>query len=183
MTHAPTLAIALPLLALAVFARIRRNVGRQRVRPGRMRFRIAFLSLAWLALGFSRRFNPELSGSLLAGTAAGVALAWFALRHTRFEFTDEARYYYPNLYIGLAVSALFISRIIYRLIVLSPAFQAAAQDDAALRSMSLLYGARTPLTLALLGLVVGYYAAYYSGVLVRSRRAALPMAPPTEAQA
>ncbi|MDB5986521.1 MAG: hypothetical protein JWR16_1574 [Nevskia sp.] len=182
MTHAPTLAIALPLLALAMFSRIRRNVGRQRVRPGRMRFRIGFLLLALLALGFTRPFDPALTGAMLAGAVVGIALAFFALRHTRFETIEAIRYYYPNLYIGLAVSALFIGRIVYRFIVLSPALQSAGQNDAATNSM-MFYGARTPLTLGLLGLVVGYYAAYYIGVLIRSNRAAPPLAVPTEAQA
>ena len=171
--HAPGWSIALPLIALALYSRLRRSVGRQRVRPRRMSWRIGFLIFGTLMLGLSPPHSPALIAALFAGVVAGVGVAWFSLRHTRFEQVGDLHYYVPNLYIGLAVSALFIARIVYRLIVLAPQLQSTANDSAMPPWMTL-NNTRTPLTLALLGLVLGYYAAYYLGVLLRSRTRSSP---------
>ena len=83
--HAPGWSIALPLIALALYSRLRRSVGRQRVRPRRMSWRIGFLIFGTLMLGLSPPHSPALIAALFAGVAVGVGVAWFSLRHTRFE--------------------------------------------------------------------------------------------------
>lgn len=175
-------AVAAPLMALMVVSRIRRNVGRQRVRPRRMQIRAALLSFALLSLALAPPFQPQLAVAMLAGIGPGIALAFLGLRHTRFETTEAGRFYHPNLYIGLAVSALFIARIAYRLIVLAPMLQSIGHEGANMQAM-MFSSSRTPLTLAVLGLVVAYYVAYYIGVLIRSRALAPASPPPVEAQA
>jgi len=182
MTQTEAVAIAVPLMALMVVSRVRRSVGRQRVRPRRMQIRAALLTFALLSLALAPPFQPPLAAAMLAGIFPGIALAFLGLRHTRFESTEAGRFYHPNLYIGLAVSALFMVRIVYRLIVVAPMLQSIGHEGFDAQAM-MFSSSRTPLTLAVLGLVVAYYVAYYIGVLIRSRESAPVLPPPAEAQA
>jgi hypothetical protein len=157
-------------VAFAVYRRVRRNIGRQRVQPMRMRSRIILLGvIGALVLAVSAR-NGELFGAMTAGIAGGVALAWLGLRHTQFETTPQGSFYTPHTWIGLAVSALLVGRIAYRFVVVFPMAQAASQVGA---NPFAAYQ-KSPLTLAIFGIVVGYYIAYYAGVLVRSAKAPVP---------
>lgn len=154
-------------VAWAIYRRVRRNIGRQRVQPTRMRFRMIVLGVVGaLALAASAR-NVELVAALAAGIVGGVALAWLGLRHTKFETTPQGSFYTPHTWIGLAVSALLLGRIAYRFMVVYPVAHAASQVGA---NPFAAYQ-KSPLTLAIFGVVVGYYIAYYGGVLIRSKNA------------
>jgi hypothetical protein len=153
-------------VAWAIYRRVRRNIGRQRVQPMRMRTRIVLLGIVGaLALAFSAR-NLELFAAMAAGIAGGVALAWRGQRHTKFETTEQGSFYTPHTYIGLFVSALLLGRIAYRFMIVYPAAHAASQVGA---NPFAAYQ-KSPLTLAIFGVVVGYYIAYYAGVLMRSAK-------------
>jgi hypothetical protein len=158
-------------LALWVlYRRVRRNIGRQPLNARRMGGRIALLAVIAVLMASGAMHDVELLGALLAGIAGGAALGWLGLRHTKFEATAEGKFYIPHTYIGVLVSALLLSRIAYRLLVVYPAAHAAAQAD---RSPFAAYQ-KSPLTLAILGVVIGYYLLYYAGVLNRSRALRAP---------
>lgn len=152
-------------ILFAIYRRVRRNVGRQPVQPTRMRSRMVMLSVigALIALGATRDIN--LLGALAAGVAGGAALAWFGLQHTKFENTAQGNFYTPHTYIGAAVSLLLLARIAYRFFIVLPSMQAAAHADqnpfAAFQ--------RSPLTLAIFGVLIGYYVFYFAGVLRASK--------------
>src|SRR5215469_3241051 len=112
----------------------------------------------------------QLFGAMAAGLAGGVALAWYGLKHTQFEVTPQGRFYTPHTYIGALVSALFLGRIAYRFIVLYSTAHAVAAAD----SNPFAVYQRSPLTLAIFGVLVGYYVAYYAGILARNRVLAVP---------
>jgi uncharacterized membrane protein YidH (DUF202 family) len=156
---APAAMIA--LVAFAIYRRVRRNIGRQRVRPKRMWFRVGILGVIGALVLIASLRNAELGGAMIAGLAGGVALAWLGLRHTKFETTPQGNFYTPHTTIGLAVSALLLGRLAYRFLVLYPAMHAAAQVNA---SPFATYQ-KSPLTLAIFGVLVGYFVAYYLGVL------------------
>ncbi len=159
-------------VAWVLYRRVRRNIGRQRVSPVRMQWRMGIFGVIGALMLFGALRDMNLFGAMIAGIAGGVALGWFGLRHTKFEITAEGNFYTPHTYIGLLVSALLIGRILYRFIVVSPAMHAATQEDA---NPFAAYQ-KSPLTLAIFGVVIGYYLAYYAGVLIESRRlAALPV--------
>ena len=153
------------LVLFSIYRRVRRNIGRQPLRPGRMQFRIVFLSLAAVLIAFGASRDMNLLGALLAGVAGGAALGWFGLQHTKFEATAQGNFYTPHTYIGVAVSVLLLGRVAYRLMAVYPEMQAAhhANEDPFASFQ------RSPLTLAILGVVVGYYICYYIGVLQRNR--------------
>ena len=94
-----------------------------------------------------------LGGGLLAGALLGLV----GLRLTRFETTAEGHFYTPNIHIGIALSVLFVGRMAYRFIVLGGAD---AQNHAPVF--------QSPLTLVILGLNVGYYLVYQTGILIHN---------------
>lgn len=176
MTLPPIHGLALmPFAALVLYSlyrRYRRHVGPQEVTPRRMGLRVVLLCgvtvfMLTLPLGLHGHLG------LLAGVAAGAALGLLSLSHTRFETRGTKHYYIPNIYIGLAVSALFMVRIVYRFMVLYPQIQQGGSVfpmPNPADPLAAMGGSKSLLTLVLLGVVVGYYALYYAGVLMRSRR-------------
>jgi hypothetical protein len=153
------------LIAFAIFRRVRRNIGRQALSATRIEARIALFGIVGaIALFFSLR-DINLLGAMIAGLAGGCALAWLGVRHTRFEITPQGSFYTPHTWIGVFVSALFLGRIAWRYVTVYSTAHAMAQPDA---NPFAVYQ-RSPLTLAIFGVLVGYYVAYYAGVLLRAR--------------
>jgi hypothetical protein len=48
------------------------------------------------------------------GALAGAGLAWFALKHTRFDVREGRPGYTPNPWIGGALSVLLVARLAWR---------------------------------------------------------------------
>lgn len=173
--HLPVLAYAGPLLALSAYRRVRRNIGRQAYRPLRLAIRSGVIALIFLALLRWPAFDSQLALAMVVGAVAGGLLARLGVRLTRFETLPEGRYYTPNTTLGVGLSLLFLARIGYRMVVVLPAVQAASETGGAAALQSAMSGSRSVLTMALLGLVLGYFFAYCLGVLRRGQQtAALP---------
>lgn len=102
--------------------------------------------------------------ALAVGVSSGMALGVWGLRLTRFERTSEGFFYTPNARIGIALSLVFVARIAFRLATLAaltgPEMQQAMQGFS-----------RSPLTLVIVGTMLGYFFCYAIGML-RWRRAA-----------
>ena len=152
-------------LVFAIYRRVRRSFGRQSIRETRLYFRVAVLSIVGALTGAASLRNVDLMSALAAGVAIGTLLGYVGLRHTTFETTPAGRFYTPHTYIGLFVTALFLGRLIYRLAGIRLAAQVAAQPS----GNPLAEYQRSPLTLAIFGLLIGYYVFFNLGVLRRSR--------------
>ena len=174
MIHLPALALAAPVMLYGFYRRIHRNIARQKVQAWRLLLRSGVLMTLLVALLLWPSFDPAMAAATLGGVIIGAPLALLGLRHTRFEMTTDGHYFTPNRILGVAISMLFIGRIIYRMIVLSPMIDAAQRNGTALSPLAFAAGTRSPLTLALLGVVIGYFTTYCLGVLLTSRR--LPVA-------
>jgi hypothetical protein len=163
------------IAALAVFIiyrRFRRSFGQQQLLPVRMQVRIVVLLIAGCLLLPVAWRSTEFLSAVLAGVAAGVALALWGAARTRFLNIDHRLYYVPHTYTGIAVSLLFLGRFVYRFVQIyagARAVSAAGLDSSnpAFASASML---RSPLTVGLFFVVVGYYVCYYSVVLWKSKR-------------
>ncbi len=166
------------IAALAVFViyrRLRRSFGQQQLRPVRMQARIAVLLLIGCLLLPAAWRSTEFLCAVLAGVAAGVALALWGAARTRFLKIDNQLYYVPHTYTGIAVSLLFLGRLVYRLVQVyggthassAAGLDAAGSAGSPFTSASML---RSPLTVGLFFVLMGYYVCYYSVVLWKSKR-------------
>ena len=163
--------LIVPVLIVAVvvwriFMRMRRSFGRQRVQPRRMTIRITVLALIGLLLLLAANLDLWTMGGVLAGGACGALLGLLGLRHTQFESTPEGRFYTPHTYIGLTVTVLFLARLAYDIALLSHGMPTAFSGPGNPYSAE----QNNPLTLAVSGAFIGYYLAYYAGVLRKSRQ-------------
>ncbi len=167
---AMTWAVAVPLVTLVLYRRVRRNFGRQPLRVGRLLVRSGLLALVaamLLALGLAGGGAASMtSWGVLAGLAIGGALAVVSLRMTRFEHGAGGHWYIPNPIIGIALTALLLGRLAYRFFaVRAVAASASAADLSGLAAFQ-----RSPLTLAIAGLLIGYYLVYCLGLLRMARQ-------------
>ncbi|MGZ5045684.1 MAG: hypothetical protein ACXWG1_11870 [Usitatibacter sp.] len=152
------LLILIPFLAWRAYARFRRMVGRQRLSRVRPWITLTVFPLLVLLLASASFAAPERLAWLATALAAGAALGVFGLKRTRFEPTRQGLFYTPNAHLGIALSVVFVARILYRGVEVYLIHPAGAAPDFA----------RSPLTLAAFGLLAGYYIAYAIG-LVRWR--------------
>ena len=169
--HLTSYLIMLPLLAWIVWRRVSRQFGRQPIRRKRMIARIVIFAVIGGLLALSGFHHLALAEGLLGGVLIGAAIGLFGLRLTRFE-VDPAKgdCYVPNPWIGALLTVLLLGRLAWRLMVVRPQLQHAQAAADAGTSMQPMGYASSPLTMLVIGLLVGYYIAYYSGVLVHHRR-------------
>jgi hypothetical protein len=160
-TLAPFLGAA-ALVAWIIFSRVRRMVGRQKLVPLRQWTTIvlfSFLIALTLIVSFVR---PQNALTLAGGVAIGAVLAIYGLRLTKFENTAAGLFYSPNAYLGIVLSLLFVGRLAYRALQLH-----AASDLATAQPADFM---RSPLTLAIFGMLASYYVAYAVGLIRSSSR-------------
>jgi hypothetical protein len=172
------------LVVFVVYRRFRRNFGQQLLRPKRMRLRSILLIVAGCSLAPLALRSVGFLSAVLIGLALGIALALWGAARTRFVRASGQLYYVPHLYTGIAVSLLFLGRLVYRLLQMyggAQAVHAMTGGDAG-RSFASAGMVRSPLTLGLFFVLVGYYVCYYSVVLWKSTRVVAedqsPGAPP-----
>ena len=161
----PSLFVSLGIAALViwrVYARIRRMVGRQRFSPRRPWFTVVLFPLLLVLLGVGAAAHPGNLLGMAIGVVLGAGLGVYGLRLTKFEVTEQGRFYTPNVHLGIGLSLLFIGRLAYRFVQIY-----AAADPGPMGPPDF---ARSPLTLAIFGTLAGYYVAYAIGLLRWSRR-------------
>jgi hypothetical protein len=154
----------------AVFRRFRRTFGRQPLRPVRMRIRITVLLIVGGALLLGIPRSTAFFAAVGIGAALGVALASWGAARTRFLKIDNQLYYVPHTYTGVAVSLLFLGRLVYRLIQVYAGWDATHGVGTPTAQYAPAGMLRSPLTLGLFFVLVGYYVYYYSAVLWKSKR-------------
>ena len=161
--HLTQYLVMLPLLAWMVWRRVSRQFGRQPIRRDRAGRRPC---RGLLALGGFH--HVALAEGLFGGALLGGALGLLGLRLTRFE-VDPAKgdCYVPNPWIGALLTVLLLGRLGWRLMVVWPQMQQAPAAPGAMPPMGY---AASPLTMLVIGLLVGYYIAYFSGLLIHHRR-------------
>ena len=145
------------LIVAAIFFRVRRTLGRQSYAAGGMTVRTVVLAVVGAVLVATLPTWRGIVASI-AGAAMGLGLAAFGIRHTTFEKTDGGLWFTPNRWIGLGVTALFLGRLVVRLVVAYRiAEESLASGEPPLEGLK-----RSALTLAFYFLFAGYYVAYYA---------------------
>lgn len=158
---APTVPILFGGLILwSIYRRVKRNIGRQKLRPRRHIVSLVILSAVSVLLMTSALHLqlPKLLLGIAGGLVAGALLGLIGLRLTQFETTDEGHFYTPDTRIGVALSLLFVGRMLYRMWVVRNVTQAPGSPPAF----------QSPLTYFIFGLIAGYYIVYYIGLFVHT---------------
>lgn len=160
------------LIALGVYLRVRRTIGRQPYAPRKMKARIGLLSVIGLLLLFQLP-TPAGFGAAVLGSAMGIGLAVFGMRHTKFEQTEAGLFFIPSRWVGIGVTALFVGRLAVRLVTAFRLAEAAAlSGDPPLQGLH-----RSAVTLVFYFLFAGYYVAFYSLLLKSAPPLLTPPAP------
>jgi hypothetical protein len=149
--------VLIPLIVWRSYSRIRRSIGRQPLSKVRPWITLGVFPLLIALLAWSAHARPELLWALAGGLVGGALLGVYGIRKTKFEATPQGLFYTPNAHLGIALSLLFVGRVIYRMVVLysiDPLAQQSPGDFAA-----------SPLTLGIFGLMAGYYVAYALGLV------------------
>jgi hypothetical protein len=153
------------LVVLLIYRRFRRNFGRQLVRPTAMTVRMVMLLVLAVVLSRTALRGAGYAAAEVAGAAAGAALAlWCRARQN----DGERLFYIPHTVTGIAVSALLLARIVYRLAGLYAAGGFPPSGSMAPDARAGMV--KTPLTLGLFFVLIGYYVVYYGRVLWKSKR-------------
>ena len=162
--------LVVALVAWRFYARIRRMIGRQRLSSVRPWFTIVLLPLVLVLLLATGTLHPMTGAAAAGGLLAGIALGLLGTRLTKFEATPAGLFYTPNAHLGIALSLLLLLRMGYRFAMLQvtgPGANPQAMQPGA-----------SPLTMAILGTLVGYYVTYAIGLL--RWRAQVSSGPPAE---
>jgi hypothetical protein len=160
------------LVVFVIYRRLRRSFGQQLLSPVRMQIRIVVLLIVGCLLLPVTLRSSALAASVSGGMACGVALALWGAARTRYLRIEGRLYYVPHTYTGIAVSLLFVGRLAYRLLQAYGATHTGnvsglnATDQAFAPAAMV----RSPLTVALFFVLLGYYVCYYSVVLWKSKR-------------
>jgi hypothetical protein len=170
--HALAPLIFAPLAAFAIYRRIRSHFGAQLIRSRRMKIRIGMFAVFGCLLMLSGFQDIRLLEGALGGLLCGAALAFLGLRLTRFETRPEGDFYVPNPWIGGALTMLLVGRLAWRFGAFLPAMLGGAEAVPIAGPAP----GNSPLTMLVIGLTMGYYAAYYAGLLIHLRRHRLAVA-------
>ena len=155
MTNANIVMIALaPLLMYRVYKRVHRLTVRQKSRIWRHWCSVTLFPLVLAVLAVTLAFTPMVLAALAGGAATGALLGFVGLRRTGFERIGSDYFYTPYAPIGIVVAMLFVARMIYRMYQI---ITMGAQQTPNFGS--------SPLTMAILGLMAGYYVVYGAGLL------------------
>ncbi len=160
------------LVVFAVYRRLRRSFGRQLLRPTRMTIRIVLLTVIACALMPLALRSQQFLGAEIVGAALGIGLGVWGAQRTRFVMAGERLHYVPHTYTGIAVSLLFLGRLVYRIVQVYTAAHAnaaGAYSGDPSQAMGPASMVRSPLTVGVFFVLVGYYLYYYGWVLWKSK--------------
>jgi hypothetical protein len=159
------------VLIVVIVRRGRSLFTRQKIHQSLLAIRLSIFAILGAAILFVTLSNAPSLLSDLVGLAVGAGIAGVGLRLTTFERRPDGLYYTPNKYIGAGVFALFLLRLVYKIVTglsAGGALSGAYTPGAGTNLLSQITG--DPLTTAVYFLLIGYYTCYYGLLILRSRQ-------------
>ncbi|TBR36554.1 MULTISPECIES: DUF1453 domain-containing protein [Dyella] len=157
--------IMAPLMALAIYRRVRGSFGMQPIRRKRMMGRVVMFFIVACLSATAGLYNIRLLEGLLGGLALGGGLGLLGLKLTTFGRNAAGEdIYLPNPWIGAGLTVLLVGRLAWRFLYVMPQMQ-----DPAIAAHAPPMG-NSALTFVVIGLTFGYYIAYFIGLLIHHRR-------------
>jgi hypothetical protein len=161
------------LVVFVVYRRLRRTFGRQLMRPTRMSVRIVLLAVIGCTLLPVALRSTQFLAAEITGAALGIGMGAWGAQRTRFQMFQGQLYYLPHTYTGIAVSLLFLGRLVYRLLQLYSHAHAPQAAGALPANPSQAFAptamVQSPLTVGIFFVLIGYYLYYYGWVLWKSK--------------
>ena len=151
------LLVLIPVVIWRMYSRVRRNIGRQTLSKWRPWVTMTLFPVIVILISLGAMSQPMRLLAMAGGIVAGAVLGVFGTRHTKFENTPEGIFYTPNAHIGIALSVIFLGRVVYRMFQLYSIDPNAQPNPADFAS--------SPLTLSIFGLLAGYYVTYAIGLI------------------
>ncbi|TDF91841.1 DUF1453 family protein [Paenibacillus piri] len=154
------------LIAFMLYRRFKRSVGYQKLNRSRLLFRTVLFGVLGCLFLYMGTLHPMNYVADAAGLICGLALSYYAVKHLRFEKRQDGWYYRTHIGIEVAVLAVFVCRIIYRLVAVyaqAPAVQTGAASPMA-QDMT-----RDPWTVGVFFLLIAYYLRYFIHLLRREK--------------
>ena len=158
MEHMGSTFLIMVIIAFAVYRRVKRTIGYQKLSRSRLIFRtVAFglLGCVFLYVGTLHPINFVADG---VGLVAGLALAYYAIKHIRFEKRADVWYYRTTLWVEITVIVLLLGRIAFKLLSIYLYNPASFELGA---SPSLESYTKDPLTVGLFFVLISFYIRYF----------------------
>jgi uncharacterized protein YacL len=162
MEHMGSTLLIMVIVAFAIYRRVKRTVGYQKLSRSRLIFRTVMFGLlgcVFLYVGMLHPINLVADG---VGLVAGLVLAYYAIKHIRFEKREDAWYYRTTLWVEITVIVLLLGRIAYKLLSMYLYNPAAFESGAA---SSLESYTKDPLTVGIFFVLISFYIRYFTYLL------------------
>lgn len=157
----------LVVIAWMAFRKMVRILALQRVTPW-LAVRVVSSALLGGAVAVFLRESPPLLVAAVGGLGLGLAAAGCGLSLTRIERQGGRLCYRSNIFVELAVYAVVILRLAYRLALTLQAPAASAGAPPTTATGLLDQYAHDPWTTGALFLVIGYYSFFNGGILLQA---------------
>ncbi|HEX8788932.1 MAG TPA: hypothetical protein VF793_22310 [Telluria sp.] len=154
------LIILVPLLVWRIYARLNKQMVRQRSIMSRHYTGLLVFGAMLLVPATELGDRPLSLAALAGGALGGIALGYYGLRHSRFEETDEGYYFTPPKRMSILIAMLLVARVIYLGIEIY-LNQGSSHPNPRFTD--------SPVTMLCLGIAAAYFATL-SGALMRWRQ-------------
>lgn len=152
----------LALVPLSLIQRYRAGTARRLARGWISTLNLIFIGasagLFLVAAAVTNAWVPQAFTYAGAGLVGGVLLGVFGLGSSRWEESPHGLYYTPNRWLVLAITLAVTARVIYGI------WRGWQASRAALEGAAWLAASGVAGSLAVGGVVLGYYVAYWAGV-------------------
>jgi uncharacterized protein YacL len=163
MEHLGSTLLIMAIVAFAIYRRVKRTIGYQKLSRSRLIFRtimFGLLGCVILYIGFLHPINLLADG---IGLAAGLVLAYYAIKHIRFEKRADAWYYRTTLWVEITVIVLLLGRIAYKLLSIYMYPAAVAVPPGAAPTLEVY--TKDPLTVGIFFVLIAFYIRYFTYLL------------------
>jgi hypothetical protein len=145
-----------PFLVWRIYSRLKNQMTRQRSIVSRHYTGLIVFAAMVLVPGTELGDRPFQLAALAAGAIAGIALATYGLRRTRFEDTPEGYFFTPPSRMGILVAMLLVARVIYLGIEI---YMNQGSNHPNPRFTD------SPVTMLCLGMTAAYFATFSAGLM------------------
>lgn len=156
------------LITLLLVRRIKRSIGFQKFNQTSLIVRMVLFGVVILSILSYAIVNPIALIPDTIGLIAGLVLAYIATHHAKFEKRADGLYFKTHVWVEMTVIALFIARIIYRVLILKDMMQPGQDQQDMQEKMQTL---RDPWTSSILFVFCTYYIGYFSFILKEGKTA------------